>query len=232
MICSEKKGACVMKILIVEDDFTIAESLQNELSKWHYDVMIAEDFNEIMSLFQSYDPHLVVLDITLPSFNGYHWCQEIRKTSNVPILFISSQSDDMDKIIAIQMGADDYIEKPFSLSLATAKIQALIRRTYNFAVDKNELEVKGCILSLDEAKVSYEDQTEQLSFTELQILSLLFQHEGQYVSRTALIEKCWESEYFIDDNTLAVNMTRLRKKLRRLGLDDFIQTKKNVGYKV
>ena len=220
-----------MKILIVEDDLVIAESLANELSKWNYEVNVVENFDQIMEDFRETEPQLVLLDINLPTLNGFHWCQEMRKESNVPIMFISSRTDNMDQIMAIQMGGDDFIEKPFNLSLTVAKIQALLRRTYDLSVSNDELDVKGCKLILDEAKLVKDDAV-QLSLTELQILKMLFQNEGKYVSRTALIEKCWESENFIDDNTLAVNMTRLRKKLLSIGVDDFIETKKNVGYRV
>lgn len=221
-----------MKILIVEDDLVIAESLENELSKWNYEVVVVDNFEQIMEDFHEVAPQLVLLDINLPILNGFHWCQEMRKESNVPIMFISSRIDNMDQIMAIQMGGDGFIEKPFNLSLTVAKIQALLRRTYDLSLSRNELEVKGCKLILDEAKIINGDDTVQLSLTELQILKLLFQNEDKYVNRTALIEKCWESENFIDDNTLAVNMTRLRKKLLSIGLTDFIETKKNVGYRV
>ncbi|MCH4403237.1 response regulator transcription factor [Staphylococcus haemolyticus] len=224
-----------MKVFIVEDDFIIAESLEQELSKWNYEVIVAKQFDNIIDVFHANQPQLVLLDINLPTFNGYHWCQEIRKTSNVPIMFISSRTDNMDQIMAIQMGGDDFIEKPFNLSLTVTKIQALLRRTYDLAVYNNEITVKNCKLVVDEATLYHEDesvQSVQLSFTELQILIMLFRNEGKYVSRTALIEKCWESENFIDDNTLAVNMTRLRKKLQSIGVIDLIETKKNVGYKV
>lgn len=221
-----------MKILIVEDDLVIAESLANELSKWNYEVNVVENFDQIMEDFRETEPQLVLLDINLPTLNGFHWCQEMRKESNVPIMFISSRTDNMDQIMAIQMGGDDFIEKPFNLSLTVAKIQALLRRTYDLSVSNDKLDVKGCKLILDEAKLVKDDDAVQLSLTELQILKMLFQNEGKYVSRTALIEKCWESENFIDDNTLAVNMTRLRKKLLSIGVDDFIETKKNVGYRV
>lgn len=203
-----------MKVLIVEDDFVIAESLEHELFKWNYEVVVAKQFDNILDLFNTHQPQLVLLDINLPTFNGYHWCQEIRKTSNVPIIFISSRTDNMDQIMAIQMGGDDFIEKPFNLSLTVAKIQALLRRTYDLAVSNNEIIVHDCKLIIDEATLYHNDESVQLSFTELQILHMLFRNEGKYVSRTALIEKCWESENFIDDNTLAVNMTRLRKKLQ------------------
>ena len=219
-----------MKVFIVEDDFVIAESLEQELSKWNYEVIVAKQFDNIIDVFNANQPQLVLLDINLPTFNGYHWCQEIRKTSNVPIMFISSRTDNMDQIMAIQMG-DDFIEKPFNLSLTVTKIQALLRRTYDLAVSNNEITVKDCKLVVDEATLYHQDESVQLSFTELQILNMLFRNEGKYVSRT-LIEKCWESENFIDDNTLAVNMTRLRKKLQSIGVVDLIETKKNVGYKV
>ncbi|GGG95799.1 MULTISPECIES: response regulator transcription factor [Staphylococcus] len=221
-----------MKVLIVEDDLVIAESLERELSQWNYEVVVAKQFDNILDLFNTHQPQLVLLDINLPTFNGYHWCQEIRKTSNVPIIFISSRTDNMDQIMAIQMGGDDFIEKPFNLSLTVAKIQALLRRTYDLAVSNNEIIVRDCKLIIDEATLYHNDESVQLSFTELQILHMLFRNEGKYVSRTSLIEKCWESENFIDDNTLAVNMTRLRKKLQSIGVKDLIETKKNVGYKV
>ncbi|MCE4963549.1 DNA-binding response regulator [Staphylococcus haemolyticus] len=221
-----------MKVFIVEDDFVIAESLEQELSKWNYEVIVAKQFDNIIDVFNANQPQLVLLDINLPTFNGYHWCQEIRKTSNVPIMFISSRTDNMDQIMAIQMGGDDFIEKPFNLSLTVTKIQALLRRTYDLAVSNNEITVKDCKLVVDEATLYHEGESVQLSFTELQILNMLFRNEGKYVSRTTLIEKCWESENFIDDNTLAVNMTRLRKKLQSIGVIDLIETKKNVGYKV
>lgn len=221
-----------MKIFIVEDDFVIAESLTNELKNWNYEVSIAKQFSNILDDFITYQPDLVLLDINLPTLNGFHWCQEIRKISNVPIIFISSRTDNMDQIMAIQMGGDDFIEKPFNLSLTVAKVQALLRRTYDLAVSNDELTVKGCKLIIDEAKIIYNEEAIQLSLTELQIIKLLFQNEGKFVKRNALIEKCWESENYIDDNTLAVNMTRLRKKLNQIGLKDFIETKKNVGYRV
>ena len=196
-----------MKIFIVEDDLVIAESLANELSKWNYEVHVVDNFEKIMEDFRRVEPQLVLLDINLPTLNGFHWCQEIRKVSHVPIMFISSRTDNMDQILAIQMGGDDFIEKPFNLSLTVAKIQALLRRTYDLSIARDEIAVKGCKLIVDEAKLSKDNEHVQLSLTELQILKLLFQNENKYVSRTALIEKCWESENFIDDNTLAVNIS-------------------------
>lgn len=177
-----------MKIYIVEDDLVIAESLASELKKWNYDVKMAKQFSHVLDDFKGYLPDLVLLDINLPTLNGFHWCQEMRKISNVPIIFISSRTDNMDQIMAIQMGGDDFIEKPFNLSLTVAKVQALLRRTYDLAVSNNELNVKGCKLIVDEAKLIFQDDATQLSLTELQIAKLLFQNEGKFVNRTALIE--------------------------------------------
>lgn len=221
-----------MRILIVEDDETIAQSLQIELEKWQYETKIVDDFNHIIETFEFYAPHIVLLDITLPAFNGYYWCQEIRKQSNVPIVFISSRSDSMDQVMAMQMGGDDFIEKPFNMSVTVSKIQAMLRRSYDFIEVKNELKVNNVLLNMGSAFVKAGDEEISLTNTELQIMTILFQNKGVYVSRNALIEKCWESEFFIDDNTLAVNMTRLRKKLQKIGLTNFIETKKNVGYRV
>ncbi|UXU57391.1 response regulator transcription factor [Staphylococcus agnetis] len=221
-----------MKIMIVEDDFTIAESLVKELQKWNHEAVNVQDYYAITEKFHSLKPHLVLLDINLPHLNGFHWCQEIRQTSQVPIMFISSASDNMNQMMAMQMGADDFIEKPFNLKLTIMKIQALLRRSYDFKVEQSQLHVKGCDLIVDKAMLTYQDQTLSLTLTELQILQQLFINEDHYVSRNTLIEQCWQSENFIDDNTLAVNMSRLRKKLKQIGLVDFIQTKKNVGYKV
>ncbi|UEX90201.1 response regulator transcription factor [Staphylococcus ratti] len=221
-----------MKIMIVEDDMIIAESLVKELKKWNHDAINIQDYYHIKERFLDMQPHLVLLDINLPHLNGFHWCQEIRNVSKVPIIFISSASDNMNQMMSMQMGADDFIEKPFNLSLTIMKIQALLRRAYDFKVEQTELNVKGCQLLVEKALLTYEGETVALTLTELQILQLLFLNEGQFVSRNALIEQCWQSENFIDDNTLAVNMSRLRKKLKQLGVLDLIQTKKNVGYKV
>ena len=159
-----------MKIFIVEDDLVIAESLANELSKWNYEVHVVDNFEKIMEDFRRVEPQLVLLDINLPTLNGFHWCQEMRKVSHVPIMFISSRTDNMDQILAIQMGGDDFIEKPFNLSLTVAKIQALLRRTYDLSIARDEIAVKGCKLIVDEAKLSKDNEHVQLSLTELQIL--------------------------------------------------------------
>ncbi|UBH13431.1 response regulator transcription factor [Macrococcus armenti] len=221
-----------MKIMIVEDDPVIREHLAEALKKWQYDVYIAKNFNDIIEEFNDYKPHIILLDINLPAYNGYHWCQEIRKISQIPIIFISSRNDSMDHVMAMQMGADDYIEKPFDMTVTISKIQAMLRRSYDFVVEDRRLKINGAELISEQAKLMFKAGDIDLTLTELQIMQCLFKANGNFVSRNALIEACWESEHFIDDNTLAVNMTRLRKKLSKIGLNDFIETKKNVGYRV
>lgn len=218
------------KILIIEDDKTIANILMEHLSKWEYEVACADDFKNINELVKKENPHLILLDIMLPFFNGFYWCNEIRKISNAPIIFISSASDNMNIVMAMNMGGDDFIAKPFDLDVLTAKIQAVIRRTYSVHGQMNILEYKGIILNLSDTTLSYEDKKIELTKNEYKILQLIMENIGKVVSRDKIIEKLWESESFIDDNTLTVNMTRLRKKLEDIGLSDFIKTKKGMGY--
>jgi two-component system response regulator protein BraR/BceR len=220
----------VYKILIIEDDKTIANILMEHLSKWEYEVACAEDFKNINELVKNENPHLILLDIMLPFFNGFYWCNEIRKISNAPIIFISSASDNMNIVMAMNMGGDDFIAKPFDLDVLTAKIQAVIRRTYSIQGQMNIIEYKGIILNLSDTTLSYEDKKIELTKNEYKILQLIMENIGKVVSRDKIIEKLWESESFIDDNTLTVNMTRLRKKLEDIGLSDFIKTKKGMGY--
>lgn len=221
-----------MKVLIIEDDCLIAQELAKVLMKWNYEVAIAEEFEQIMEIFRVESPQLVLLDVNLPYFNGYYWCGEIRKESEVPIVFISSVSDRMDMIMAMQMGADDYIAKPIDLQFLVSKIQALLRRTYQFSVQSDMFEFQAVQLLPNKSALSYDGDTINLTFTELQILISLFQNKGGYVSREAILDDCWQNNQFIDDNTLAVNMTRIRKKLREIGLSNFIETKKNYGYRL
>jgi two-component system response regulator protein BraR/BceR len=221
-----------MKVLIIEDDFVIADHLKMELQKWQYDVHITQDFSRIMTVFNDVDPHLILLDINLPVNNGYYWCQEIRRVSNVPIVFISSRTDNMDQIMAMQLGGDDFVQKPFDIPVTIAKIQALLRRTYNFSTQTNLMSFGGAELHTDEARLHYHHNDVELTRTELQILLELFEKNGAFASREAIMERCWQGDEYIDDNTLAVNMTRLRKKLKSVGLNNFIETKKNVGYRL
>jgi two-component system, OmpR family, response regulator protein BraR/BceR len=218
------------KILIVEDDSTIASILKNHLCKWGYEAENVSDFNNIMDEFIKYDPQLVVLDITLPFYNGFHWCMEIRKISKVPIIFASSASDNMNLIMAINMGADDFIAKPFDLNVVVAKIQALVRRAYSFQGQVNILECNGAVLNLGDITLTYKNDKLELSKNEFKILQILLENKSKAVSRDEIMRQLWESESFIDDNTLTVNVTRLRKRLEDIGLKDFIKTKKGIGY--
>lgn len=218
------------KILIVEDDMVIAKTLTNHLAKWNYDVRYVTDFKNVDEEFIEFEPQLVLLDIMLPFYNGYHWCTEIRKVSKVPVIFISSMSDNMNIVMAINMGGDEFIEKPFDLNVITAKIQALLRRTYAFQGAVNVIEHNGVMLNLNDATVIYQDRKLALTKNDYKILQILLENVGKIVSREEIMTRLWESNEFIDDNTLTVNVTRLRKKLEEIGLSDFIVTKKGIGY--
>lgn len=220
------------KILIVEDDLIIAKTVKNHIKSWGFEAECVTDFKDVLATFVSYSPQLVLLDITLPFFNGYHWCSEIRKVSKVPIIFISSASDSMNIVMAMNMGGDDFIAKPFDLNVLTAKVQALLRRTYDFTGQTNLLEHKGSILNISDATLNYQDRKIELSKNENKILQILFENKGKAVSRDTIMTRLWETDSYIDDNTLTVNITRLRKKLQESGLSDFITTKKGIGYMV
>ena len=193
---------------------------------------MAQDFRAVLQEFVAYDPQLVLMDITLPFYNGYHWCSEIRKLSKVPVMFLSSASDNMNIVMAMNMGGDDFIAKPFDLSVLTAKVQAMLRRTYEFAGQSSLLERGGAILSANDSSLSFAGTRLELSKNEYRILQVLMQAGGAIVPRETLMQRLWESDSFVDENTLSVNVARLRKKLEGIGLTDFIVTKKGVGYQV
>ena len=218
------------RIFIVEDDMTIAGALSDHLGKWGYEAEYARNFENIVERFVEFDPQLVILDIMLPLFNGFHWCQEIRKVSKVPIIFLSSASDNMNIVMAMNMGGDDFIEKPFDLNVVTAKVQAIMRRAYAFQGAVEVIECQGIVLKLSDATVNVKGQEKELTKNEFRILRLLMEKAGHIVPRDEIIGNLWESDEFIDDNTLTVNMTRLRKKLESLGASDVIRTKKGIGY--
>ncbi|MBZ5752110.1 response regulator transcription factor [Metabacillus rhizolycopersici] len=220
------------KILIVEDDLVIAKTVMKHLTSWGYDVECAEDFKNVLGEFVSFDPQLVLLDISLPFFNGYHWCTEIRKLSKVPIIFISSVSDNMNIVMAINMGGDDFVAKPFDLNVLTSKVQALLRRTYDFTGQTHLFEHKGAILNTSDSTLTFNGEKIELSKNDYKILHILLENKGKIVSRDTLMTRLWETDDFIDDNTLTVNINRLRKKLADIELDDFIKTKKGIGYLV
>lgn len=226
-------GAKMMyKIFIVEDDMVIAKTVKNHLQTWGFEVEYVSDFQNVMSHFVSFDPQLVLLDISLPFVNGFTLCKKIRKVSKVPIIFISSASDNMNIVMAINMGGDDFIAKPFDLTILTTKVQALLRRTYDFTGQTNLLEHRGAILNTSDATLIYDDQKIDLTKNDQKILHVLLENKGKAVSRDALMTRLWETNSFIDDNTLTVNINRLRKKLETIGLNDFIKTKKGLGYLV
>lgn len=218
------------RLFVVEDDRGIAEGIKKQAKMWQYGVTLAENFDNIMAEFAAADPHLVLLDIALPYFNGYHWCREIRKVSKVPIIFISSASDNLNIVMAMNMGADDFIAKPFDAGVLIAKVQAMLRRSYDFGSSVPVLEHRGALLNTGDSVLTYHDEKIELSKNEYRILLCLMENKGKVVSREKLMEKLWETDCFIDDNTLTVNVNRLRKKLDSAGLEGFIATKFGVGY--
>ena len=220
------------RILIVEDDSTIAEALKRHLEGWDYETVIAEDFKNIMAEFTRVEPDLVLLDIGLPFYNGFYWCSQIRQVSDVPIIFISSASDNMNIVMAMNMGGDEFIEKPFDLHVVTAKVQALLRRTYSYRGSASLMEYRGCILNLADATVTYQNRKTDLTKNEFKIFQCLLENAGKIVTRDEIIARLWESDAFIDENTLTVNVARLRKKLAQIGLEEAVVTKKGIGYMV
>lgn len=218
------------KIYIVEDDKGIADGIASCLGNWGMEGRVVSDFMKVMDEVREYEPHLIILDITLPYMGGYHWCQEIRKTSSVPIIFISSATDNMNIIMAINMGADDFIAKPFDQSVLLAKVTALLRRTYDFSQGINLLEARGAVLNTGSNKLSYNGTEIELARNEFRILYTLMQNKNKVVSREKLMEALWETDCYVDENTLTVNVGRLRKTLEGIGLKDLIKTRFGVGY--
>lgn len=218
------------KIMLVEDDRGISEAIVKQGKCWGYEVICVDDFRDVMKTFNNCEPQLVLMDITLPFFGGYHWCREIRRVSDVPIIFISSAADNMNIIMAMNMGADDFIAKPFDLSVLTAKIQAMLRRAYNFTPIQKPLEHNGAVLNTESQVLVYNNTKIELTKNEYRILVTLMENTGVVVSREKLMEALWDTDSFVDENTLTVNINRLRKKLNAAGLNDFITTKFGVGY--
>lgn len=202
----------------MEDDETIARLIKKHLEKWEYEVSTVQDFGNVLGEFAVCDPQLVLLDIRLPFYNGHYWCTQIRQVSKVPIIFLSSVSDNMNIVMAMNMGADDFIPKPFDLEVLTAKVQALLRRSYDFAGSSSMLEHKGMLLNLSDATILYQEQKVELTKNELKILQTLIENKTQVVTRETLMTRLWESDMYVDENTLSVNVNRLRKKLTSIGL--------------
>ena len=220
------------RIFIVEDDGVIAGTVRRHLESWGYEARCAQRFDDVLSEFAEFDPQLVLLDISLPFFNGYHWCQEIRRISKVPVLFLTSASDSVNVVMAMQMGGDDLLAKPFELPVLSAKVQAMLRRAYDFGPSPTILNCGGTVLNLSDGTLSVNGQRVELTKNELKMLQLLLEHKGQTVSRDAIMTALWESDSFVDENTLSVNVNRLRRKLEAAGLPDFIHTRKGAGYLV
>lgn len=218
------------RILIVEDDDAIASAVSQQMTAWGLEVKCAEDFQNILKEFTDFAPQLVLLDISLPFYNGFHWCSEIRRISKVPIVFISSASDNMNIVMAMNMGGDDFIAKPFDFNVLLAKVQAILRRTYDFGGETTLLSHREAFLNTADATLVYQGEKIDLTKNEYRILLTLLEQKGKVVSRETLMQRLWETDSFVDENTLTVNITRLRKKLDGAGLADFITTKKGMGY--
>ena len=222
----------MFRIFLVEDDPAISGVLERQLTAWNYQVGLVQDFQDVLGDFRTFQPHLVLLDISLPYRNGYHWCEEIRKISKVPILFLSSASDNLNLIMAVNLGGDDFLAKPFDLHVLLAKVQALLRRAYDFGAPEPTLEHRGAVLDPAAATLSYEGQRLSLTKNECRILQTLLEQKGKIVGRDALMQRLWETDSSLDENALTVNVARLRRKLEGAGLEDFITTKKGMGYRI
>ena len=226
-----KRGIHMFKIFIVEDDSKIRELLKENLIKWGFEVECSTHFNDILSDFSKCNPHLVLMDINLPNFDGFYWCNKIREISKLPIIFVSSRNSNMDIVMAINMGGDDFITKPFSLEVLMVKINALIRRSYSYSSSEtNVIEFNGVVLNINDSTLIYEENKIELTRNEFKILYMLMKDNGNVISRDKIMRSLWEDESFIDDNTLTVNINRLRKKLDDINLEDFIKTRKGQGY--
>lgn len=222
-------------ILIVEDDERIADKLRSAISKYDFNVRITEDFSRVMDIFADTKPDLVLLDVNLPKFDGFYWCRQIRTQSHCPIIFISARDSGMDQIMALENGADDYITKPFDMELVLAKIRSHLRRAVGAYAsgqeDEHTIESAGLIIYPERFVVTYGDESTELTQKEAALLTMLMEKEGRVVSRERLLDLMWEDQHFIDDNTLNVYITRVRRKLRELGAGDLIETVRGAGYR-
>ncbi len=219
------------KIMAVEDDLRLCEEIQEALSKWGFNPVTVKNFEDILNEFVQNKPELVIMDINLPCFDGFYWCQKIREISKVPIIFLSSRNTNMDIIMAIKMGGDDFVTKPFSIDILVTKLHAMLRRTYSYGENLGDvLECRGVILNINDSTLSYNENKIELTKNELKILLLLMKNIGKIISRDRIMRILWDDDTFINDNTLTVNVNRLRKRLEDIGIKDFIETKKGQGY--
>lgn len=219
------------KIMIIEDDISLCSKIEEGLSRWGFEPIAIKDFENIFNEFAQSKPHLVIMDINLPYFDGFHWCHKIREVSKVPILFLSSRDSNMDVIMAVKMGGDDFVTKPFSMDILTAKLEALLRRTYSYGENMGEvIECRGVVLNIGDSTLLYNKEKLELTKNESKILLLLMKNKGKIITRDRIMRVLWDDDTFINDNTLTVNVNRLRKRLKDIGLGDFIETKKGQGY--
>ena len=217
-------------VLIVEDDEIIAKEVAKHLALWQMNCIVVEDFQKVMETFNECQPDIVLMDLHLPCYNGFYWCGEIRKVSQVPVVFLSSADDNMNIVMAMNMGADDFIAKPFDLQVLTAKLQAILRRSYGESITVHKLEVGNISLNLDDTTATIDGDKLDLTKNEYLILKALMERPGKVVSRESIMERLWGADEFVDDNTLTVNVTRIRKKIEAAGVPDFITTKRGLGY--
>ena len=221
----------IYKLFIIEDDKDMAEAMKKLLMKWGFDTVICEDFENIMKIFKEADPHIILMDINIPTFDGFYWCSKIREISKVPIIFVSSRDSNMDIVMAINNGGDDYIQKPFDSSVLVAKLQAVIRRTYEYRTFETQvIECNNLILNINDTTAHYGNESLELTKNEFQILKILMESQGKVVSRGNLMKQLWNDDMYVNENTLTVNINRLRKRLEDIGASDFINTKKGMGY--
>ena len=219
------------RILIIEDDFSMAKAMKKQIESWGHEAKLVEDFRNVMEIFTEYDPHMVLVDIMLPFYNGYHWCSEIRKVSDTPVIFISSASDNMNIVMAMNMGGDDFLPKPLDPDVMMAKIQAVLRRAYDMGGGNTAvLEHRGAVLNLNDTSLTYQGERIELTKNEFRILQTLMENKGRIVSRDTLMTKLWQTDSYVEENTLTVNINRLRKKLDSIGLAEFITTRVGSGY--
>ncbi len=218
------------KVFLAEDDDGIANAIIKRLSDWEFEVRRADNYRDVLGEFREFDPHIVLLDISLPFYNGFHWCSEIRQFSKCPVVFISSASDNLNIVTAMNMGGDDFIAKPFDLSVMVAKVQAILRRSYDFAENIGVITHKGAVLNTADATLKFNGEKIDLTKNEYRIMETLLENKGKVVSRELLMNRLWETDSFVDENTLSVNIARLRKKLETAGLHDYIATKVGMGY--
>jgi len=218
------------KILIIEDDLDLALEMKRTLEHWQFDVRLTKAFNQIIETFLEYEPMIIILDINLPFFDGFYWCEKIRQISTVPIIFLSSRDSNLDLMMAIHHGGDDYLTKPVSSDILVTKINAIMRRTYDYVSNSNLVYLDNLVVDFEKGTLKHNNQTLELTKNEMRILTTLIKQKGKIVTREQLMMNLWNDDEFISDNTLTVNVNRLRARLKEIGIDDFIQTKKGIGY--